>query len=102
METGIAVFGPQRKMYANDTGAVIVEVNPKGEVVRTWTFPRGWAIYRIEPITSQTTSNPFNNPTTSAIIALVVAAVVITGSALFFYGRRKMKTISKASQQTQP
>ncbi len=37
----IGTFGTQTKQYANDTGAVLVEVNPSGEIVRTYTFPRG-------------------------------------------------------------
>lgn len=39
---------------ANSTGAVLVEVNPKGEVARTYTFAYGWGIYRVVPIALQT------------------------------------------------
>jgi len=38
----------------NSTGAVFVEVNQKGEVVRTYTFTYGWGIYRVVPIALQT------------------------------------------------
>jgi len=38
----------------NSTGAVLVEVNPNGEVVRTYTFPYAWGIYRVVPIPLQT------------------------------------------------
>jgi hypothetical protein len=38
----------------NSTGAVLVEVNQQGEVVRTYTFPYGWGIYRVVPIPLQT------------------------------------------------
>jgi hypothetical protein len=41
----------------NSTGAVLVEVNQKGEVVRTYTFAYGWGIYRIVPIPLQTISD---------------------------------------------
>ncbi len=41
----------------NSTGAVLVEVNPKGEVVRTYTFAYGWGIYRVVPIPLQTTND---------------------------------------------
>jgi len=34
----------------DSTGAVIVEVNQTGQVVRTYTFPYGWGIYRVEEI----------------------------------------------------
>ena len=36
----------------NNTGAVLVEVNPAGQIVRTWTFPVGWYIYRVEAVTN--------------------------------------------------
>jgi len=38
----------------NSTGAVLVEVNQKGEVVRTYTFTYGWGIYRVVPIALKT------------------------------------------------
>ena len=38
----------------NSTGGVLVEVNPKGEMVRTYTFPYAWGIYRVVPIAMQT------------------------------------------------
>ncbi len=42
---------------ANSTGAVLVEVNHKGEVVRTYAFTYGWGIYRVVPIALQTISD---------------------------------------------
>jgi hypothetical protein len=41
----------------DSTGAVLIEVNQKGEVVRTYTFTYGWGIYRVVPIPLQTISN---------------------------------------------
>jgi hypothetical protein len=38
----------------NSTGAVLVEVNPEGQVVRTYTFTYGRGIYRVVPIAMQT------------------------------------------------
>ena len=38
----------------NDTGAVFVEVNPEGQVVRTFTFPAGCYAYRVETVTDPT------------------------------------------------
>ena len=35
-------------------GAVLVEVNQQGQVVRTYTFPYTWGIYRVVPIALQT------------------------------------------------
>ncbi len=47
---GTAIGSP----LPNSTGAVLVEVNPKGEVVRAYTFAYGWGIYRVVPIPLQT------------------------------------------------
>jgi hypothetical protein len=46
-----SVNGDDQSWGFNDTGAVFVEVNSAGQVVRTWTFPVGWYVYRIEDIT---------------------------------------------------
>ncbi len=46
----IGTFGSNSHYVPNSEGAELVEVNPKGEVVRNYTFPYGWGIYRIEPI----------------------------------------------------
>jgi len=35
----------------------LVEVNPKGEVARTYAFAYGWRIYRVVPISLQTISD---------------------------------------------
>ncbi len=53
--------------FAN-TGAVFVEVNPAGQIVRTWTFPVGYYVYRIEATTILTpattpTPTPITTPT---------------------------------------
>jgi len=56
----IGVFGsqthqfPQNKPWVgNDTGAVLIEVNQQGNIVRTYTFPPGYGIYRIEELTNR-------------------------------------------------
>jgi hypothetical protein len=43
----IGTFGTFTKQYNSTIGAVVVEVNPSGQVVRTWTFPVDWGIYRV-------------------------------------------------------
>jgi hypothetical protein len=52
----------------DNTGAVFIEVNPDGQIVRTWTFPVGWYVYRIEAVTNTTpfqiNSTPTPSPTT--------------------------------------
>lgn len=49
--TGVSTPSP------NSTGAVVVEVNPQGGVVRTFTFPYAWGVYRVEPISLQTVAD---------------------------------------------
>lgn len=46
----MGVFGTQLKPYNSTIGAVLVEVDPQGNLVRTYTFPRGWGIYRVEEL----------------------------------------------------
>ncbi len=41
-----------------DTGAIVVEVDPLGNVVRTYTFPVGWAIYRVQVLNYPTVVPP--------------------------------------------
>ena len=48
----------------NDTGAVLVEVNPTGQIVRTFTFSVGCYIYRIATVTNPT-SIIFPTPTST-------------------------------------
>ena len=45
----LGTFGAFQRPTDNTTGAIIVEVTPQGQVVRTWTFPKYWAIYRVIP-----------------------------------------------------
>ncbi len=70
----LGTFGdPTHQMPQNqpwnftDTGAVLVEVNPAGQVVKTFTFPVGWYIYRVASATGLTaspisTSTPISSP----------------------------------------
>jgi len=46
----IGAFGANSHYVPNSGGAKLVEVNMKGDVVRSYTFPYGWGIYRLEPI----------------------------------------------------
>ena len=91
----------------NDTGAVFVEVNPAGQVVRTWTFPVGWYVYRIEEVTNSNISpsptpsvSPSSTPsvsTNSQIIiagaALVLVVVAVLVLAVVIYRRKKNQHI---------
>jgi hypothetical protein len=66
----IGDFGPPTHQFVEnqpwnftDTGAVLIEVNPvSGQIVRTITFPVGWIIYRIEPLTKLSPNAFLFNP----------------------------------------
>jgi hypothetical protein len=53
----IGAFGSNSHYVPNSAGASVVEVNPNGKVVRTYIFPYGWGIYRVEPIGIQTSAD---------------------------------------------
>jgi hypothetical protein len=77
----MGVFGSATHQFAenqpwtfNNTGAIIVEVNPLGQVVRTYTFPVGWGIYRVQEISFQSNMQVINP---IIIVSIVVAAIAI-------------------------
>ena len=79
----IAVLGspthqfPQNLPWTwNDTGAVIVEVNSTGAIVRKWIFPTGWSIYRIDKIVDQPQIPEFDFDSLLNIFAVATAVVV--------------------------
>jgi hypothetical protein len=49
----MGTFGTPEHVLENTSGAVIVEVNEEGEVVREYIFQRGWGIYRVQQIAEQ-------------------------------------------------
>lgn len=75
----IGTFGTQTKQYNSSIGAVLVEVNQTGQIVRTWVFPSGWGIYRaIEvPVEALNSGGGGFNLTLVTVAAVVVAAVLI-------------------------
>jgi hypothetical protein len=88
----IGVFGSPTHRFTqnmpwtqNDTGAVIVEVNSSGQIVRTWTFPVGWSIYRIDEIIVPTKPWFLSSPFDYLLLLVVVAFLV---SLIVFLGRR--------------
>jgi hypothetical protein len=75
----LGTFGSQThsifwNSLSNSTGAVLVEVNPKGEIVRTYTFPEGWGIYRAIELNMDSTQNI---GIASAVVVAIVAAVLV-------------------------
>lgn len=79
----------------NDTGAVIVEVSPQGQVVRTFTFPVGWGIYRVQAVTNSTAI-----PEYSSAIALVVGTLLITTAVAVVGVRTSRKKLERSSSAT--
>ena len=74
-----------------------MEVNPAGQIVRTWAFPVGWYVYRIETVTNLTsaaTPTPsVSSPTSLDIIYTIVVSVVVVAAAailafVFFMKKR--------------
>ena len=90
----IAAFGSQSHYLPgsgiptplpNSTGAVLVEVNPAGKVVRTYTFPYGWGIYRVVPIALQTTNDYDESVRTSPFTINLTTVNDIGGPSDIFY-----------------
>jgi hypothetical protein len=97
----IGTFGTQTKQYNSSIGAVIVEVNQTGQIVRTWTFPSGWGIYRAIPMdvsvgspSSKSSSGAFNSEMVIAVAVVVAAALIIC----FVVLRTKRRSSAKASK----
>jgi hypothetical protein len=70
----IGTFGTQTKQFNSTVGAVIVEVNQTGQVVRTWIFPAGWGIYRALPTT--------DNPIIPSFVTILMISVIVASSVL--------------------
>ena len=86
----------------NNTGAVFVEVNSTGQMVKTFTFPVGWYVYRVQALTDTTSSanvsptastTPNNNssPILSIIIGALAAVIVVIVVLTIVIYRRKMR-----------
>ncbi len=56
-------------------GAVLIEVNPKGQIVRTYTFPENWGIYRAIEMESSPAQG--KKSTLNAIIVLVISLAIL-------------------------
>ncbi len=98
-----AAFPENKPWNFNNTGAVLVEVNPAGQIVKTFTFPVGWYIYRIETVTnvmsvaapspsalpSSTPSTSINSQTIMISVVLAVVTVAVVVSAVMFYMNKR-------------
>jgi len=81
-----SVNGADQSWGFTNTGAVFVEVNSTGQVVRTWTFPVGCYVYRVETVTdpssiifaSSSAGTPTPTPTPTTVTIIPPSAPVIT------------------------
>ncbi len=85
----IGTFGTQTKQYNSSIGAVLVEVNSTGEVVRTWTFPIGWGIYRVTVGQGEISSGGFDLKTVITGVTIGVVALTVATSVLFMRRRSR-------------
>ncbi len=90
----IAAFGSQSHYVPgsgitsplpNSTGAVLVEVNQNGQVVRTYTFTYGWGIYRVVPIALHTTNDYDGNLHKNPFTIKLTTTNELSGPADIFY-----------------
>ncbi|HKM78550.1 MAG TPA: aryl-sulfate sulfotransferase [Candidatus Bathyarchaeia archaeon] len=85
----------------NSTGAVFVEVNQKGEVVRTYTFAYGWGIYRVVPIPLQTTNN-YDGATHVGDFNIILSTVNDIGGPTAIYYRINGGPVKSVATDGQP
>jgi len=81
----------------NSVGAVLVEVDPAGNLVRTYTFPYGWGIYRVVPIPLQTTNDYDGTPRTNQFYINLTTVNDLGGPADIYYRINNGPTNSVAS-----
>jgi len=94
----IGTFGTQTKQYNSSIGAVLVEVNPTGSVVRTWTYQNGWGIYRVTIGERMPSGEGFDERTAIVVVTVAVVAIAVSTSAFYLRKRsRKMATPSKSA-----
>lgn len=100
----MGVFGPPTHQFLQNqpwnftnTGAVIVEVNPQGQVVRTYTFPVGWGIYRVQQVTSQIAIPEY--PSSTPLIFGVLLATTVVVAVEILISRKGLKKSSPVTEQ---
>jgi len=81
----------------NSTGAVLVEVNSMGQVVRTYTFAYGWGIYRVVPIPLRTVSDYNGEPRTNQFTINLTSINDLGGPTSVYYRINNGPTRSVAS-----
>jgi hypothetical protein len=106
----IGVFGSQSHYLPgstipsplpNSTGAAVVEVNPNGEVVRTYIFPYGWGIYRVREIALQTL-NDYDRTLRTNDFTINLSTINDLGGPADIYYRINSGTVKAVSIDGQP
>jgi len=62
----------------NDSGAVFVEVNSADQLVRTFSFPVGWYVYRVEALTDVSPSISISPAPTSTVPAVAASSTLLS------------------------
>ena len=81
----------------NDTGAVFVEVNPAGQIVRTFTFPVGYYVYRVEPLT---VTSPLPSNTVPEVFPVVITTLELTAATIIVLAIVIFKKKTRAALKT--
>jgi hypothetical protein len=97
----IGTFGSQSHYVSNSSGAVLVEVNPKGGLVRSYTFPYGWGIYRIEEINLQTL-NDYDGKWHSNNLSITLTTTNALGGPTDIFYRINNDSIQSVNNDGQP
>jgi hypothetical protein len=97
----MGAFGANSHYVPNSTGGVVVEVNPGGQVVRTYTFPYGWGLYRVEPI-PLLTANDYDNQTHSSNFQIQLSTENALGGAGEIYYKINNGPTETVSANGQP
>jgi hypothetical protein len=85
----------------NSTGAVVVEVNSNGQLVRTYTFPYAWGIYRVVPIPLKTITD-YDGSTHTGAFRIDLTTVNDLGGPTTIYYRINGGPIESVGTNGQP
>ncbi len=87
-------FTQNQPFVGNDTGAVLIEVNQQGDIMRTYTFPPGWGIYRIDEIT-----NHSSVPVVPEIDGIIPVILLLSVTPFVFLRRKLLKRYTRCLER---
>jgi hypothetical protein len=96
----IGTFGTQTKQYNSSIGVVLVEVNSTGGLVRTWTFPLGWGIYRVTIGEREPSSGGFDVVMAIVVVTVVVGALTVSTSTFYLRRRSRKQATTRQKHNT--